>query len=153
MRSLLPALGRRHMCSIIYFHNIPFSLHRRVLHGCISRFFAASMAFAIGSKARLPLFPFGLTFRCCKIHFMHSTVCCGLLLCSPFSGGYTVSAHPVTQMHWLPATWPPDRYQDWTFTSEQMMTFQDTRAGVRPQIVPFLFNQKPTRSTISLLAG
>jgi len=26
----------------------------------------------------------------------------------------------------LPATWPPDRYQDWTFTSEQTMTYQDT---------------------------
>ncbi len=34
------------------------------------RFFAASMAFTIGSKARLPLFPIGLTFRRCKIHFM-----------------------------------------------------------------------------------
>ena len=72
--------------------------------------------------------PFGLTFRCCKIHFF-----CELLLCSPFSGGYNASAHPVTQMHWLHATWPSVRYQDWTSTSKQTMTFQDTRAGVGPQ--------------------
>jgi hypothetical protein len=24
----------------------------------------------------------------------------------------------VTQLHWLPATWRPDPYQDWTFTSK-----------------------------------
>ena len=78
-------------------------------------------------------FPFGLTFRCCKIHFMHNTVCCGLLLCSPFSGGYNVSAHPVTQAHRLPATWPPVRYQDWTSTSKQTMIYQDTPRFVRPR--------------------
>jgi hypothetical protein len=39
---------------------------------------------------------------------------------------YNVSAHLVTQMHWLPATWPPVRYQDWTSTNKQTMTFQDT---------------------------
>ena len=26
----------------------------------------------------------------------------------------------------LPATWRPDPYQDWSFTSKQTMTFQDT---------------------------
>jgi hypothetical protein len=35
-------------------------------------------------------------------------------------------------VHRLPATWPPERYQDWTSTSKQTMTFQDTRAGVGP---------------------
>jgi hypothetical protein len=29
-------------------------------------------------------------------------------------------------LHRLPATGRPDPYQDWTFTSEQTMTFQDT---------------------------
>jgi hypothetical protein len=45
---------------------------------------------------------------------------------------FLVSAYPVTQMYWLPATWVPIRYQGWTSTSEQTMTFQDTRAGVSP---------------------
>jgi hypothetical protein len=39
---------------------------------------------------------------------------------------FLVSAHPVNQMHWLPATWPPVRYQNWTSTSKQTMTFQNT---------------------------
>jgi hypothetical protein len=38
-------------------------------------------------------------------------------------------------VHRLPATWPPERYQDWTSTSKQTMTFQDTRAGVRPFLI------------------
>ena len=62
-------------------------------------------------------FPFGLTFRCCKTcpELVEGfTLCCGLLLRSPFSGGYKASAHPVAQMHWLPATWPPDSYHDRT---------------------------------------
>jgi hypothetical protein len=42
-------------------------------------------------------------------------------------------------MHWLPATWPPDRYQDWTFTSEQMMTFQDTRTVVGQFLIAIKF--------------
>jgi len=37
----------------------------------------------------------------------------------------------VAQLHRLPATWQPDFYRDWTFTSEQTMTFQDTSRGVR----------------------
>ena len=40
------------------------------------------------------------------------------------------TGHPVTQMHRLPATWPPDRYQDWTSTSEQTMTFRTHHAIV-----------------------
>jgi len=31
--------------------------------------------------------------------------------------GYIASAHPVTQMHWIPATWPPDSYHDRISTS------------------------------------
>jgi hypothetical protein len=31
-------------------------------------------------------------------------------------------------MHRLPATWPPDRYQGWTSTSEQMMAFRTHHA-------------------------
>jgi hypothetical protein len=50
--------------------------------------------------------------------------CCFALL----SSEDTTLRH--TYVHRLPATWPPVRYQDWTFTSKQTMTFQDTRAGV-----------------------
>ena len=88
------------------------------------------MAFAIGSKARLPLLPFRANISALQ-DSLYVAGCCFAL---PSQEGYIASAHPVTQMHWLPATWPPDRYQDWTFTSEQMMTFQDTRAGVRQLI-------------------
>ncbi|MHB0988365.1 MAG: hypothetical protein ACYC3P_06860 [Bellilinea sp.] len=31
----------------------------------------------------------------------------------------------------MPATWLPDPYQDWTFTSKQTMAFQDTPRFVR----------------------
>jgi hypothetical protein len=31
----------------------------------------------------------------------------------------------------LPAIWLPDLYQNWTFTSEQMMIYQDTPRIVR----------------------
>ena len=34
--------------------------------------------------------------------------------CSPSAAGYIASAKPVTQMHWMPATSPPDRYRDRT---------------------------------------
>ena len=57
-------------CSIACFHNIPLSLRRRVLDGCTSRFFAASMAFTFAERLGSLFFPFGLTFRRCKIHFM-----------------------------------------------------------------------------------
>ena len=33
-----------------------------------------------------------------------------------FSNGYIASAHPVTHMHRMPATWPPDSYHDRTCT-------------------------------------
>ena len=80
------------------------------------------LAFADPRAARLPLGPFlGRHFGAARF-----ILYCGLLLCSPFSGGYNVSAHLVAHMHWLPATWPPVRYQDWTSTSKQTMTFQDT---------------------------
>ena len=63
------------------------------------------LAFADPRAARLPLGPFlGRHFGAARF-----ILYCGLLLCSPFSGGYNVSAHLVAHMHWLPATWPPDR--------------------------------------------
>ncbi|MGD9092859.1 MAG: hypothetical protein PVF74_08415 [Anaerolineales bacterium] len=46
------------------------STRRRVLHGCSSRFFTASLAFTFADRLGSLLFPFGLTFRRCKIHFM-----------------------------------------------------------------------------------
>ena len=56
------------------------------------------------------------------------TLCYGLLFCIPFSGSYNASTQSVTRLHWLPArcAWQPDLYQNWTFTSEQMMIYQDT---------------------------
>ncbi len=43
----------------------------------------------------------------------------------PFlGGGYVASAHPVTQMHWTPATWPPGSYHDRTFTGKQTMALR-----------------------------
>jgi len=54
------------------------------------------------------------------------TLCYGLLFCFPFSGSYNASTQSVTRLHWLPAIWQPDLYQNWTFTSEQMMIYQDT---------------------------
>ena len=54
------------------------------------------------------------------------TLCYGLLLCFPFSGSYNASTQSVTRLHRLPAIWLPDLYQNWTFTSEQMMIYQDT---------------------------
>jgi len=114
--------------SIACFHSIPLSLRRRVLDGCSSRFFAASLAFAIGSQARLPLFPIsGLTCRRCKTGpelVEGFTSCYGLLLCSFSSKGYIASARAVAHPHWMPATWPPVRYQDWTFTSKYHVVAQ-----------------------------
>ena len=64
------------------------------------------------SVTRLPLAPLsGLTFRRCRIHLILR-----LLFCSSFSEGYIASTHPVTQMHWMPATWPPGGYHDRTCT-------------------------------------
>ena len=54
------------------------------------------------------------------------TLCYGLLLCFPFSGSYNASTQSVTRLHRLPAIWQPDLYQNWTFTSEQTMIYQDT---------------------------
>jgi len=34
-------------------------------------------------------------------------------------------------LHWLPAIWQPDLYQNWTFTSKQTMIYQDTPRFVR----------------------
>ncbi len=45
-------------CSIAYFHNIPFSLRRRVLRGCLFRFFTASLAFTFADRLGSLLFPF-----------------------------------------------------------------------------------------------
>jgi hypothetical protein len=47
------------------------------------------------------------------------STCYGLLVCTPFTGGYVASAHPVAQMHWTPATWPSARYHDRTCTSRR----------------------------------
>ena len=71
-----------------------------------SRPFAPSLAFAVAGAARLPLVPLsGLTFQRCRAKPASPfTSCYGLLFCAPFSGGYSASAHPVTQMHWEPAT-------------------------------------------------
>ena len=49
---------------------VPFPLRRRVLHGCSFRFFTASLAFAFVDKLGFLFFPYGLTFRRCKIHLM-----------------------------------------------------------------------------------
>jgi hypothetical protein len=54
------------------------------------------------------------------------TLCYGLLLCFPFSGRYNASTQSVTRLCWLPAIRRPDTYRNWTFTSEQMMIYQDT---------------------------
>ena len=54
------------------------------------------------------------------------TLCYGLLLCFPSSGSYNASTQSVTRLHRLPAIRRPDTYRNWTSTSEQMMTFQDT---------------------------
>src|SRR3989304_5637899 len=52
----------------------------RVLGGCISRFFTASVAFALHEKLGSLFFPFGLTFRRCKIHLMLRAAALLLLL-------------------------------------------------------------------------
>jgi hypothetical protein len=62
--------------------------------------------------------------------------CYGLLLCSPFSGGYIASAHPVTQMHWMPATWPPGSYHDRTSTGKPTMTSRTHQRVVRRLLRP-----------------
>ena len=54
------------------------------------------------------------------------TLCYGLLFCSFFSKGYNASTQSVTRLHRLPAIWRPDPYQNWTFTCEQTMIYQDT---------------------------
>ena len=91
------------------------------------RVFAASLAFAMRDRLGSLLFP----IRGQHVGAPRFTLCCGLLFCTPFSGGYKASAHSVTPMHRLPASWSPDLYQNWTFTSEQTMTFQDTPRCVR----------------------
>ena len=58
-----------------------------------------------------------LPFRGQPFDAARFTLCYGLLFCFPFSGSYIASAQPVTRLHWMPATWPPVRYQDWTFTN------------------------------------
>jgi len=101
--------------------------------GDFIRFFTASIAFAMRDRLGSLFFPFWLTFRCCKTcpELVEGfTLCYGLLLCSFFSKGYNASAHSVGQMHWLPATWPPDSYHDRTSSGEQTMAFQDTQAVV-----------------------
>jgi len=65
------------------------------------------------------------------------TLCYGLMLCFPFSGSYNASTQSVTRLHWLPAIWQPDLYQNWTFTSKQTMIYQDT-----PRCVGRLFSFK-----------
>jgi hypothetical protein len=57
-------------CSIAYFRHIPLSLRRRVLHGCIFRLFTASLAFGVVEYLGSLFFPYGLSFRRCKIHVM-----------------------------------------------------------------------------------
>ena len=59
------------------------------------------------------------------------TLCYGLLLCFPFSGSYNASTQSVTRLHRLPAIRRPDTYRNWTFTSEQTMSFQDAPRCVR----------------------
>src|SRR6266487_2082349 len=58
------------------------------------------------------------------------TYCYGLLVCTPFAGGYVASAHPVAQMHWTPATWPSGSYHDRTCTGKPTMTFRTHHASV-----------------------
>jgi len=104
------------LLTFAYFRNIPLSVCRRVLHGCVSRFFAASVAFTMSDRLDILFFPFRATFRRCKTcpELVEGfTLCYGLLLCSFFSKGYNASA---AADHWLPATWPPDSYHDQTCT-------------------------------------
>ena len=63
--------------SLLFHHwlsHIPFSIRRRVLRGCISRFFTSSFAFTTNERLGTLFPPFGLTFRRCKIHFMLRTI-------------------------------------------------------------------------------
>jgi hypothetical protein len=100
------------------------------------RLLTAFVAFALRDRLGSLLFPLtGLTCRCCKScpePVEGFTLCYGLLFCFPFSGTFgNASTQSVTRLHWLPAIRRPDTYRNWTFTSEQTMTFQDTPRCVR----------------------
>jgi hypothetical protein len=53
-----------------------------------------------------------------------------LFMCVRIRKRYFARPRTIATRNWLPATWRPDPYQDWTFTSKQTMTFQDTPRGV-----------------------
>ncbi len=79
------------------------------------------LSFAVHEKLGILFFPFpDQHFDAARLALSKKvegfTSCYGLL-CSPFSGGYLASVHPVTQRHRMPAPWPPDSYP-WTEPAE-----------------------------------
>ena len=60
-------------CSIIYFHNIPYSLHRRVLDGCF-RILALSVTFTM-RDGRGSLFPLRVNMSVLQVS-LYITSCC-----------------------------------------------------------------------------
>jgi hypothetical protein len=90
------------------------------------------MAFAIVLITRLTLFPLRSNLSVLQVS-LYATAA------APLSHVvYNALAHSVTQVYRLPATWRPERYQDWTSTSKQTMALQDTRAGDRRHLQPIL---------------
>ena len=118
------------MRSLLFHHLLsqhPILPTPETLHDCFSRFFTASMPSPCVTGSALSCSPCGANMSVLQVSF-YITGCCFAL---PFAGRYNASTQPVARLHWLPATWWPDPYQDWTFTSKQTMIYQDTPRNFR----------------------
>jgi len=85
---------------------------------------AASVAFAMRDRLALS---FSLAVNMSVLQVSLYVTAAALL---PFLRELQRSTQSVTRLHWLPAIRRPDTYRNWTSTSEQTMTFQDTPCAV-----------------------